>query len=180
MLSCLLAYNAGGEVVASLDHLIWLAPDGTRHVVDFAAHEAAGGKLRNVWLVNDAVGSGSWPEWLGASVHDFRVELDHGEAHRIRRLVHQRSGHVRHRDRIDREIARRHAAEVKAIRKTLGLRKDAEVSVDGVVVDLRDLLGGPGKPLEIDDDGRNTKRHTDAEWTAPFPLIRHTSGRSAR
>lgn len=132
MISCLLAYDAAGVVTATLDSMI--ARDAAGNVlglVDFGAHEAAGGRLRDIWDVSDAVGSGTWPEWLGGRAHDFRVELQGG---RIIALVHRRS-----------RFRRRRAAIEKAIRRA--------PLVDGSR-DLRALLGGPGRPLLVDDRGR--------------------------
>jgi hypothetical protein len=144
MLASLLAYDADGNVIATLDSLV--ACDDAGDVVgliDFAAHEAAGGKLRDVWNVAGAKGSGTWPEWLGAR-HDFTVELDKGK--RIAALVHKKSGHRRERATIEAQIADR----IKA--------------ADGQPADIRDLVGGPGRPLVLDTDGKTTP------WTPPKRL----------
>ncbi|MGD0121098.1 MAG: hypothetical protein ABSC46_00885 [Candidatus Limnocylindrales bacterium] len=86
----LLAYDADGNVVATLDYL--LSQDGG---TDFKAHEAAGGKLRAIWEVSGAVGSGTWPEQLGSVAHGFKVELD--KQKRIVALVDKTSGQRRER-----------------------------------------------------------------------------------
>lgn len=161
----LLAYNAGGEVVGTLDYLV--ARDATGKVLglyDFAAHELAGGKLRDFWTYSQgqAIGSGTWPEFLGHRAHDFLVEL---EGKRIVRLKHL-SGHVRHRERIDGAIRDAHEAAIAQIRKEAKLRKGLDVEIMAPIVDLRAIVGGPNKPLELDEDGR-TRPKRDAEGTLP-------------
>lgn len=133
----LIAYDADGNIVGTLDMLV--AHDANGHatgLVDFAAHEAAGGRLRDIWQVATAAGSGVWPEWLGGSVHDFRVELDSRK--RIVALVHRVSGHRRER-----------AAILAAI--------EAAPTVDGVR-DLRAIVGGPTRPLTLDQEGHTAER----------------------
>lgn len=146
---CLLAYDAAGDVVATLDHVV--ARDATGNasgLVDFAAHEAAGGEHTAIWNVSSATGSKVWPEWLGARAHDFRVELvGPPGAKRIGALVHRASGHRRSRAAIEAAIAERIAA--------------------GGTVDLRDLLGGPDRPLLLDDAGRTLARPTPQPTTLP-------------
>ena len=57
MLTMMLAYDAAGEVVATLDYMVARDADGkVVGLVDFAAHEAAGGKLRDIWEVHGATG----------------------------------------------------------------------------------------------------------------------------
>lgn len=98
-MSMLLAYNAAGEVVATLDYMVIRDDAGNvTGLVDFDAHEAAGGELTDVWIVQGATGSKTWPEHLGGSAHAFRVELDGPPGRkRISTLVHKVSGHRRHR-----------------------------------------------------------------------------------
>lgn len=135
MLSMLIAYDANGDIIATEDVTMWVDHEGRRHIIDAAAHEAAGGKLRQLWHVTGAVGSSTWPEWLGEQVHEFRVEVDARHKLRARRLVHKVSGHVRHRDVIEAAIAER-----------------IEQAQDGPA-DLRDIVGGPGRPIHLDRDG---------------------------
>lgn len=138
MLSMLLAYDDQGDVIATLDHLVAYDDDGNViGLIDFAAHEEAGGKLRDVWDVEGAAGSSSWPEWIGARAHDFRVELD--DSNRVTALVHRNSGHRRDRAAIEASIAARLAD---------GRR----------MPDLRDVVGGPDRPLLLDDQGRTANR----------------------
>lgn len=174
MLHLLIAYDAQGNVVATLDHMVAKDDDGNViGLVDFAAHEDAGGRLRDIWENSAAVGSGTWPEWLKGGAHDFKVELDPnpGPARaRIKALVHKKSGFRRERSSIEAAIAERQndakmAAKKKgdAIRQDLRLRgmKPEDVALvddPAPVVDLRDLLGGPQRPLLLDDDGRNRPR----------------------
>jgi len=111
MLCMLIAYDAAGNVVATLDHVVVRDADGeVTGLVDFAAHEGADGKLRDIWNAGSAVGSATWPEWIGGRAHDFRVELD---GKRIKALVHKDSGHRRERSAIEAAIkARRPREEV--------------------------------------------------------------------
>lgn len=139
MLTPLLAYDAAGNIVASLSYLT--ATDAEGDVIglyDFAAHEAAGGKLRDFWDVPDAVGSATWPEWIGA--HDFTVELDADK--RITALIHRDSGHRRERSTLEKAIA----ARVKKAK--------------GGAADIRDLVGGPDVPLILDAQGRTRPRQS--------------------
>lgn len=138
MLGMLLAYDAAGNVVATLDHLVVRDDDGmAKGLWDFTAHEAAGRAHTDIWTVSNAAGSKVWPEWLGASAHEFRVELDGppGRKH-ISALVHKVSGHRRERAVIEGRIAARMAA-----------------AGDGPA-DLRDIVGGPDRPLRLEEDGR--------------------------
>jgi hypothetical protein len=131
-MQALLAYDVDGNVVATLDHMV--ARDESGNVVgliDFEAHENAGGKHRDIWEVADAAGSGCWPEWLGNRAHDFRVEL---EAGRIVALVHKRNGRRRERAAIEAAIA-------------------AVPEVDGAR-DIRHLVGGPMRPLPLSTTGK--------------------------
>ena len=133
MISSMLAYDADGNVISTLDHLVARDTDG--NVIglhDFAAHEAAGGKLRAFWTVDGATGSGTWPEWLGPKVHDYRVEI---KDKRIVALVHKTSGHRRERVPIE--------AAIEAVPVIDGAR------------DIRSIVGGPQKPLCLDDQVQN-------------------------
>ena len=138
MLSMLIAYDAAGDVMGTLDHMV-ARDDGGDAVglVDFAAHEQAGGALTDVWNVQGAAGSATWPEWLGARAHDFTVELDGA---RIAALVHKASGYRRERAAIEAAIAQRIAA------------------ANGQPADIRDIVGGPDRPLILDDGGRTAPR----------------------
>lgn len=162
MLCMLIAYDASGDVVATLDHLVSYDADGIpRGLVDFHAIELAGGPLTDVWTNSSATGSKVWPEWLGAKAHAFRVELvGPPGAKRIGALVHKTSGHRRERAVIDAAIAAR----------------IAEAGDDEV--DLRDVVGGPGRPLTLDDEGRTAPR---PEVVAPaLPLIMSASQKRDR
>ena len=145
----LLAYDAAGNVVATLDYMVARDDQGNATgLIDFAAHEAAGGRLRDIWDASNATGSGTWPEWLGGGAHAFRVELT-GQL--ITALVHKASGLRRQRADIEAAIA---AAPV----------------VDGAK-DLRDIVGGPTRPLVLDDAGRTAARPANAGTPAHLPLI---------
>lgn len=92
----LLAYDENGDVVASLDRLYEAG-----QIVDLAGAEATGEKLRRFWVVSGAVGSGTWPENLGASAVDYRVVLDSESPHRIVALVHRQTGARRDRAAVE-------------------------------------------------------------------------------
>lgn len=94
----LIAYDAAGNVIATLDYLVAL--DGDGHAVgfvDFEGHARSGGDLLDVWQVSDAAGSGYWPENLGSRAHEFTIERHQG---RISALVHKVSGHRREREAV--------------------------------------------------------------------------------
>jgi len=82
-----LAYGEDGRIIATLDGIF---SDG--EAVDLADHEASGGKLRQWWEVSGAIGSGTWPEQLGGEAHQYRVELDPSQPHRIVALIHRETG----------------------------------------------------------------------------------------
>jgi hypothetical protein len=115
-------------------------------LVDFAAHEEANGEHTDVWVVAGAAGSKVWPEFLGMRAHDFRVELDGppGRKH-IVALVHKASGHRRERAAVEAAIQRRILAQ----------RGLSVFAPSARPADLRDLVGGPDRPLNLDADGRS-------------------------
>lgn len=158
MLCMLLAYDATGLVVATLSHAVMQNDRGdVVGMVDFEAHERSGAALTDIWNVSDAAGSGTWPEWLGSRAHMFRVALDASKPNPITALVHvgapesrddagnvippiAASGHRRERAQIEAAIAERIAG------------------ADGKPADIRDIVGGPDRPLLIDDAGRTVAR----------------------
>lgn len=152
----LVAYDASGDIVATLDHLVQYQDDGTPlGLVDFAAHEEAGGDHTDIWTVSRAVGSKVWPEYLGSRAHDFRVELAGPPGNRrITALVHKVSGHRRERAAIEAAIAERIAAAA------------------GEPADIRDLVGGPDRPLTIDAEGRTAPRVVSARPNLPLVAVR--------
>lgn len=151
----LLAYDAGGEVVGTLDYMV--ARDAAGDVVgliDFEAQELAGGEMTDVWTVSSATGSKTWPEWIGSRAHDFRVELVGPPGNkRISALVHKVSGQRRERTAIEAELARRTKA------------------AKGEPVDARDLLGGPDRPLILDEQGRTVGRSEASGTPAHLPIL---------
>lgn len=184
MLRSLIAYDSNGNVIATLDHVVARDEDGkVIGLLDFAAHEDAGGRLRDIWENDQAVGSATWPEWLGGRAHDFKVELDPnpGQARaRIKALIHKTSGHRRVRADIDAAVAER-TNEAKAQAKergeqqrnflrSKGVKEEtvAEFTDPPVTVDLRDVLGGPNKPLLLDDDGKTKPRQKVARPNLPI------------
>jgi len=150
----LLAYDAAGNVVATLSHVVRYDDDGSPlGLVDFMAHEEAGGEHTAIWVASGAVGSKVWPEWLGARAHAFLVELTGPPGRkRISALIHRTSGYRRERDDVDAAIAARAGAAARG------------------PVDLRDVVGGPDRPIALDDDGRTSPRR---ETPRPaLPLVR--------
>ncbi len=122
-------------------------------LIDFEAHESAGGEHTDIWKVEGAKGSKVWPEWLGSRAHGFRVELagKPGNKH-IAALVHKESGHRRERIAIEAAIAAVEPGES-------GAR------------DIRHLVGGPACPLALDEKGQTATAVT--RGTPPhLPLIR--------
>jgi len=147
----LVAYDASGVILATLDYVVMYDEDGNAlGLVDFAAHEAAGGEMTKVWRHSRAVGSKVWPEWLGAAAHGMTVELagPPGNKH-LTALVHP-SGHRRERAEIEARIAERVAAG------------------RGRPADIRDIVGGPGRPLKLDDEGRTKPRPVTPRSTLPL------------
>ncbi len=164
----LLAYDADGRVTATLDYVIAQDEAGNPlGLVDFGELEATG-KLTEIWNVSNAVGSGTWPEWLGSRAHEFTVELDPSHPQRIRALRHAgrkarpapgsravpASDHRRDRDAVEQEISRR----ISAAR--------------GAPADIRDLVGGPERPLKLDDEGRTLRREPAAPLRLPLTDLR--------
>jgi hypothetical protein len=157
----LLAYTEDGSVVATLDYLVQYdenrSPIG---LVNFARHEEAGGENTDIWshvqYLNDVdqgtvKGSKVWPEWLGARAHEFRVELEGPPGRkRIKALVHRDSGHRRERAAIEAEVASR-----------------IEAAGDKPA-DIRDLVGGPDRPMHLDDTGRSAPRPVRARKNLPL------------
>lgn len=146
--TCLLLYGPDGAVIGSLESMVQYDDDGRAlGLVDFEAHELAGGRLREVIEHEAAAGAGTWPEWLGAQAHDFRVELrpgPKGDTPLIRALVHRESGYRRERSDVEATIAAM-----------------LDEATPGRAVEMSDFIGSPGKRLELDTDGRNavpTKR----------------------
>jgi hypothetical protein len=158
MLRQLIAWDADGNVVATLDHMVAKDEDGNViGLVDFEAHELASGRMREIAEVSNAVGSGTWPEWIRPQ--GFRVELDPspvGQRAKITALVHKESGHRRVRSDIEAAVAER-INEAKA----RGEKK----------ADIRDLVGGPQRPLLLDDDGRNAPRVKRGRPALPFVAV---------
>lgn len=148
----LLAYNEDGDVVATLDYLVSYDPDtgDALGLVDFEAVEEAGRPLTDVWEASDAVGSGTWPEWIGTAAHDFKVTRSGGK---IIRLTHRKSKAKRSRAEVKKAIA-------AAIRESEG------------PPNITAIVGSPVQSLMLDADGqpaiREKARRTD------LPLVRRT------
>lgn len=136
-----LAWDTDGNVVATLDCVTRKDEQGrVIGLVDFASAELAGASLKAVIAtVDGAVGSGTWPVWLGVRAHEFRVEIragTKGETPLITALVHRTSGYRMERAVIEAEIA----AAVSA-------------TPSGEPADLRAIVGGPTAPVVLDTDG---------------------------
>ncbi len=156
MLGMLLAYDAAGVVVATLDHLVQYDDDGNViGLVDFGAHEESGRDNTAIWTVSNATGSKVWPEWLGGAAHNFRAELQGppGRKH-IGALVHKTSGYRRERAAIEAAIAAR------------------IVEAGTEPADLRDIVGGPDRPLILGATGRDAPRPVSVGPTLPVIAAR--------
>jgi len=161
----LVAYDAAGNIIMTLDSLVGLDADGKAiGLVDFAAHEEAGGEFLDVWsveqetsgVVTPAKGSKVWPEWLGGAAHHFQVELvgPPGAKH-IAALIHKTSGYRRERVVIAAAITARIAA------------------AGDQPADIRDLVGGPDRPMQLDPDGKTHDKSKDPERVMPtLPLVK--------
>jgi hypothetical protein len=155
----LIAWDADGNVVGTLDYLVMHDDEGNLlGLVDFYGIEQAGIPYTRIYHNDGATGSGWWPEWLGTRAQDFRVEKKNGK---IIALVHGKSKLRRDRATIERAIADR-------IEKA---PRDAEGRYENV--DLRDLVGGPNRPLALTDRGRTLGRGKLQRAAPPnVPLIR--------
>jgi hypothetical protein len=148
----LVAYDETGSIIATRNwHVIFDEQGRPIGLLDFAAHEAAGREMTEVWRVSAQTtdnatatttplpvkGSKVWPEWLGGRIHEFTVELDGPPGQKyIAALVHKESGYRRERDAIEAAITER-----------------IEATPQGEPVDLRDIVGGPDRPISLDDAG---------------------------
>jgi hypothetical protein len=171
MLGMLLAYDDEGRVIATLDFLVFMNEQGDPvGLVDFEAAEAAGMELTDIWNVQGAHGSGSWPEWLGSKAQEFKVIRDRGRMPQIAGLEHVGSregvdsagrripatparGYVRRREDVERKIAKK-IQEAK-----------------GQPADIRDVVGGPERPLLLDDEGNATVRPTAKRPNLPVTVV---------
>ena len=183
----LLAWDRQGNVVATLDHMVARDEDGNVvGLIDFEAHELAGGAVREIAdfqsldasvpkgiakkylghdpqpdevvilppdepfrIVHDQIaGAGTWPEWLGGGAHAFRVDAPVNR--RPVALVHRKSGHRRERAAIEAAIAERIA------------------KANGKPADIRDLVGGPDRPLLLDEEGKTMARLKVARPNLPI------------
>lgn len=151
MVGVLLAYDSDYNVIATRDwQVIYDEAGHPLGLADFERHELAGGEHTEIWTVSQtfdgverpARGSKFWPEFLGPGAHDFRVELEGPPgAKRITALVHRESGHRRERSAFDAAVRDRIAA-----------------TPAGEEPDLRAIVGGPNRPLPIDEHGRTAQR----------------------
>lgn len=150
MLSMMIAYDADGTPIATLELLIHYDENGDPiGVIDFGAYEAAGEPLTDLWGIPGAVGSSTWPEWLSMSdLKQFEVELhpdwhradSDRPAHRVKALVHKASGKRRDRAEIESRIQERIE------------------QANGEPADIRDIVGGPDRPLALTEDGETKPR----------------------
>lgn len=152
MISMLLAYDPDGQVFATLDYMVRYDADGRPlGLIDFDAHELAGAEMTDVWQVEGAAGSKTWPEWIGARAHDFRVELVGPPGRkRIAALVHAKSGFRRERANVEAAIAQRIAA------------------AKGEPANITDIVGSPeeGRALRLTSTGR-----TETDRPIPPPTL---------
>ncbi len=151
----LIAYDASGDVLGTLDNLVVYDDDGmVLGLLDFELAEAAGKDLQEILSAPTSVGTGFWPEWLGPETQNFRVVLAGPSGKkRLVRLVHKKSGHERTREAVEAAIAARRAR-----------------TPEGQPVDLRDILGGPDRPLLLDENGRTRPRPAKSQRPA-LPVV---------
>jgi hypothetical protein len=172
VIGMLVAYDASGVIVATLSHMVQTDEEGeVVGMVDFFAAEAGGTRLIEVWRISNAVGSGTWPEWLGSQAHMFKVIRDPSHPHPIRELEH-----VGRRETIDERGQRISAIPASGHRR---IRSDVESAVDARLkqalrdgaakVDIRDIAGLPDQPLQLRDDG--TTKPKRARVIPRLPLI---------
>lgn len=168
----LVAYDVDGNIIATQDYrTVYDDDDNPLGMVDYAAHEEAGGEMTDLWTVvqregqgpsmveTPAKGSKVWPEWIGGAAHHFRVELEGPPGRkRIAALVHKVSGHRRERAVLEAEIAER-IREKRAAARFFGTPEPA---------DIRDLVGGPDRPLHLDADGRTKSRPKPETLNVPI------------
>jgi hypothetical protein len=154
MLSMLLAYDETGDVIATLSYMIAKDAEGNAvGLIDFDAHELAGGEMVDVWHHEGAKGSKTWPEWLGSRAHDFRIEFDGPPGRkRAAALVHKVSGHRRERATVEAAITER------------------IVAAEGQPADIRDLVGGPDRPLQLDEQGQTIRPRSSGTPTG-LPVV---------
>jgi hypothetical protein len=170
----LIAYDSAGNVIATQDYRTIVDEDGNvLGLADYAGHEEAGGEMTDFWqvtmtegkgaaaVVTPARGSKAWPEYLGAAAHDFRVELAGPPGQKqIVALVHKTSGHRRERHVVGNAIDGRISAAVAVSEPA----------------DLRDLVGGPDRPLPLDEHGRTRARPPSKAAGAGLPMLRRVEG----
>lgn len=169
----LIAWDADGNIIATLDTLVYRDPASGEAVgvVDMQTHEATGGRLRDIAEVEGAVQAGTWIEELGGQAHDFRVELDpewtrEDPAHPflVQALVHKSS-----------RVKRKRADAEKRI---LAALKEAQQR--GEPLDLEPLIGvaqtrpdAPDRHLRLAPDGRDAPPPAvESAGEPPFPLLR--------
>lgn len=141
MLSMLLAYDDEGNIIETLDWMTITDEEGNViGAYNFDAIELAGEEMTQLWRHEGAAGSKVWPEWIDRP-KDFRVEKEGPPGHkRAVALVHRRSGLRRERSAVEHAIA------------------DRITRANGQPADIRDLVGGPGRPLRLDENGRTLGR----------------------
>lgn len=130
MLSMIMAYDADGNVIATLDYLVQYDKDGNViGLVDFEKQESSDNGLLGVWNVEGAKGSGTWPEWLGPAAHNFTVERRDGK---IARLI-PKDG--RRKVRVRSDIEARVQARIN--------------EAEGTPAYVSDIVGSPENPLKL-------------------------------
>jgi len=127
-----LAYNAAGDVVATLDYLV--RPEG---IVDLVGLDEEG-RLGEVFSVQGATGAGTFPAYLGAQAHDYRVIQAAGK---ITALQHKTNG-----SRIERADI-----EARIIAKL-------EAEQGNPQINLTEVIGAPDRPLSLTTEGKLRQR----------------------
>lgn len=187
MLSSLLFYDRNGNVVATIDYMVARDEDGQPvGLIDFEAHEAVGGKMRDiadVQALDASIPPDVLREVLGREPGPRERHVDLPRDHPYR-LAHETvagaatwpewlgTGAHDHTVVLDRD--RRASA---LIHRRSGTRRDRRAITDEIErrqraeakaaeaeerepdpVDIRDLVGGPEHPLRIDASGNRLPR----------------------
>lgn len=193
MLGMLLAYDAVGNVLATLDYMV--ASNETGEViglVDCAAHEAAGGRLRDIW--DASVFDAPIPDAVRSEVAKVRgvraqdvTSLDPDHPWRVAHETVRGSGTWpewiggrAHDFQVALDAQKRITALVHRASGHRRERAELEAAIAHRIAaagdepaDIRDLVGGPNAPLVLDEHGRSLGRSALRTGTPPhLPVIR--------
>jgi len=141
-----LAWDAAGNVVATLDYLV--RPEG---IVDLVGLDEEG-RLVEAWSVPGVTGAGTFPAYLGAQAHDYRVIRVAGK---ITALQHK----TKPGSRIER-------ADIEA-----RILAKLEAEKGNPQINLTDIIGAPDRPLLLTAEGKLRQRAPRATTAPKFPTL---------